>query len=95
MGIIRDHIGTPAMLEQLAEESAELAHAALKLARIIRNENPTPQNLFTATLNLTEEFTDVYQCAQELRLEPDAQQIKEKTFRFMNRWETTGRGELL
>ena len=37
-----EKIGEPAMLEQLAEEAAELSHAALKLARIIRGENPTP-----------------------------------------------------
>ena len=37
-----EKIGKPAMLEQLAEEAAELSQAALKLARVIRNENPTP-----------------------------------------------------
>lgn len=35
-------IGSPAMLEQLAEEATELAQAALKAARILRKENPTP-----------------------------------------------------
>ena len=30
-----------AMLEQLAEEAAELSQAALKLARVLRGENPT------------------------------------------------------
>ena len=29
-----EKIGTPAMLEQMAEEAAELAQAALKLARV-------------------------------------------------------------
>ena len=28
--------------EQLAEEAVELAHAAMKKARILRGENPTP-----------------------------------------------------
>ena len=37
-----EKIGTPAMLEQMAEEAAELAQAALKLARVLRAENPTP-----------------------------------------------------
>ena len=37
-----EKIGTPAMLEQLAKEAAELSQAALKLARVLRGENPTP-----------------------------------------------------
>lgn len=41
---VLDMIGTAALLEQLAEESAELAQAALKMARKLRNENPTPKN---------------------------------------------------
>lgn len=39
---IIEEIGEAAMLEQLAEECTELAKAALKMARIIRKENPTP-----------------------------------------------------
>ena len=39
---ILDMIGEPAMYEQLAEEANELAHAAQKMARIQRGENPTP-----------------------------------------------------
>lgn len=31
-----------ALLEQAAEEAAELAQACLKLARVYRGENPTP-----------------------------------------------------
>ena len=31
-----EKIGTPAMLEQMAEEAAELAQAALKLARVFQ-----------------------------------------------------------
>lgn len=38
---IIEEIGEAAMLEQLAEECTELAKAALKMARIIRKENPT------------------------------------------------------
>lgn len=41
---VLEMIGTAALLEQLAEESAELAQAALKMARKIRNENPTPKS---------------------------------------------------
>ena len=41
---VLEMIGTAALLEQLAEESAELAQAALKMARKMRNENPTPKS---------------------------------------------------
>lgn len=35
-------IGLPAVLEQCAEELAELTQASLKMARKLRGENPTP-----------------------------------------------------
>lgn len=41
---VLEMIGTAALLEQLAEESAELAQAALKMARKLRNENPTTKS---------------------------------------------------
>ena len=41
-------IGAAAALDQLAEESAELTHAALKLARIWRGVNPTPVSVADA-----------------------------------------------
>ena len=47
------------MLEQLAEECAELAHASLKLARKIRGENPTPKDIPELIENLEEESADV------------------------------------
>ena len=43
-------IGSAAMLEQLAEESAELAQAALKAARILRDDNPTPGSRCTVRI---------------------------------------------
>lgn len=39
---LANYIGKPALLELTAEECVELAHACLKLARVIRQENPTP-----------------------------------------------------
>ena len=81
------------MLEQLAEECAELGKAALKLARIERNENPTPVTKEEALKNLREEYTDVIQCAQELGLKPDLVKMKEKKERFFERWEDRGKGE--
>lgn len=81
-----EKIGAAAMLEQLAEEATELAHAALKLARIERGENPTPVLKEVAMDHLIEEYTDVVQCAEELRLVPNRKQIKLKKMRFEERW---------
>lgn len=72
---IIDEIGKAAMFEQLAEECTELAKAALKMARIIRNENPTPVTEEEAIANIREEYTDVVQCAGELSLTVDDEQM--------------------
>ena len=82
-----EKIGEAAMLEQLAEEATELAHAALKLARIERGENPTPVLKEDAMDHLIEEYTDVVQCAEELSLVPNREQIKLKKMRFEERWQ--------
>lgn len=37
-----ERIGEPAMLEQLAEECAEMCKAALKLARVMRGRESYP-----------------------------------------------------
>lgn len=55
-------LGEPALLEQLAEECSELAHAALKLARLERGENPTPKTEEECVENLLEELGDVNLC---------------------------------
>jgi NTP pyrophosphatase (non-canonical NTP hydrolase) len=81
-----EKIGEPAMLEQLAEESVELAKACLKLARKLRGENPTPKSKAECQRELLEEFTDVIQCSRELKLQPDEEQIEEKRLRFLTRW---------
>ncbi len=81
-----EKIGAAAMLDQLAEEATELAHAALKLARIERGENPTPVLKEDAMDHLIEEYTDVVQCAEEFSLMPNREQIKLKKMRFEERW---------
>jgi len=83
---ILECIGPAAMLEQMAEEAAELSKACLKLARVIRGENPTPVTKDQAVDNVIEEYTDVIQCALELDLEADKGQIREKKMRFFRRW---------
>ena len=55
-------IGLPAVLEQCAEELAELTQAALKMARKLRGENPTPMTHAQAAEHLHEELGDVRLC---------------------------------
>lgn len=59
-------VGAPAALELLAEECAELAHAALKYARVIRGENPTPVDAEEASHNMLEELADVLVMASDV-----------------------------
>ena len=65
--MIAEEVGLPAVLEQTAEEAAELAHACLKLARFLRRENPTPVSEDEARRAVTEEYADVEVCASVLR----------------------------
>lgn len=59
---IIEKIGEPAVLEQLAEECSELTQAALKLARKMRDENPTPKTEAECWESLKEEMADVMLC---------------------------------
>ena len=88
---IVNRIGAPAMYEQLAEEAAELAHAALKTARVLRNENPTPVTPSLAFDMVSEEYSDVVQCARELNFYPNEDQIRKKERRFLERWDSEHR----
>ena len=83
--MIKNLIGEAALLEQLAEESAELSKAALKMARILRGENPTPVTLEQAKKDLQEEYTDVIHCSAELYITVDQEQIIRKQERWINR----------
>ena len=85
---IPEEIGTPAVLEQAAEEAAELAQAALKLARKLRGENPCPVERWELEFNLKEEYADLMVCAELLKecgllAEDWVEVIME---RKMNRW---------
>jgi hypothetical protein len=68
--MIIDIIGTPAMLEQLAEECTELAQACLKYARKLRAENPTPVSIDECRRNVLIEYADVDVCITELTSRP-------------------------
>lgn len=62
-GYVRRTLGLEEVLCQLAEEGAELSHAALKLRRAMTGKNPTPVWEDDAWENLTEELADVILCA--------------------------------
>ena len=94
MNII-DTIGLPAVLEQLAEESSELSKAALKVSRILRNENPTPVTLDEALADLDEEVNDVYTVLLILSskgyAEEDPARVAEKLYRWITRLKEAGK----
>ena len=69
--MIVEHIGVPALLEQLAEGCCELAQASLKMARKLRDENPTPKSIEDIRDNLIEEIADVDVCLDRLEDETD------------------------
>ena len=75
----------PAILEQAAEECAELGQALLKLARILRNENPTPVTELNAIQNIIEELSDVALCMRILRFAPNVSQEEYKCKRWIDR----------
>ena len=64
--VIKAKVGGAELLAELAEEAVELAHAALKLRRVIDGKNPTPVNLGDAFDNLEEEVADVLVCLEVL-----------------------------
>lgn len=74
-------------IELLAEEAAELAAAASKYARILRDENPTQVNEETAWKMLLEEYSDVIGVARTLMIEPSYPLIYEKYHRWVKRLE--------
>ena len=84
MNII-EKIGRPAALEQLAEEAAELSQAALKLARCMRGENPTPKSRRQCEKELVEEMTDLILCLRVLGLKADKKLMKYKHHRWERR----------
>ena len=64
--MLHEIIGTPAMLEQTAEECVEMAHACLKMARYMRGENKVYKTIKEMYSNLSEEIADVSICMGEL-----------------------------
>lgn len=81
-------IGKPALLELAAEEATELAHACLKMARKLRDENPTPMDEKEIKDKVAEEVADVYLCVDRVLYELgiSAGQILEIEAEKKKRW---------
>lgn len=78
-----------AIYEQLAEEADELCHAAQKMARKLRGENPTPVTFEYIERSLHEEYNDVLNCINILGLAPDGELQREKMRRWIERLNET------
>lgn len=94
---IGEIIGKPALLEQLAEECNELSQSALKLARKLRGENPTPKTAEEILENFQEEVADVQLCLGELHqaglydLNEMTQMAQYKLTRWYKRLDASGK----
>lgn len=84
---VHEVLSTEALLEQLAEECAELGKAALKVARINRGENPTPLLVEDAISNLVEEVGDVRVCLEVLQKKGFDFNTDSRERYKMRRWE--------
>ena len=83
IGKIIDKVSMPALYAMLAEEAAELAHAACKAFRYTEGSNPTPLSSDDIYDMLIEEFSDVALIADILGIRPDEDIMQAK----MQRWE--------
>lgn len=64
---VNDVLPQAEILAQLAEEAAELSHAALKLRRALGvTGNPTPVSIREASDRLVEEIADVIVCENQV-----------------------------
>lgn len=70
---------------QLAEEAAELAHAALKMRRVINGQNPTPVDSDDAFESVLEEVNDVLAVLDVLHIRRDDERVWQKLKRWKER----------
>lgn len=84
---INKRVPTAAMYEQFAEECVELAQVALKMARRLRGENPTPMTEEQIKHNLIEEASDVHLMSRILGIKPDIYIVNAKLARWYERLE--------
>ena len=59
---IYEHVSEPALFLQLAEEAAELSHAAMKMVRFINGDCPSGLTKEGISNHIAEEMGDVMNC---------------------------------
>lgn len=86
-----DYLNTAQLLNQPAEEAAELASAANKMIRIIDGANPTLVTYEKGWISVLEEFADVLVCVGEILTIADRERVahtrEEKAARWVQRLE--------
>ncbi len=86
VNIIREELKPSELLAQLAEEGAELTHAALKLRRALDKTNPTPVTCEQAYKNIREELADILVCVMALELDREPLSILQTAIEKTHRW---------
>ena len=66
---IREQLTPADQFGQVAEEAVELAHAAMKMQRILNGTNPTPVTEKEAMAKVMEEICDLYNALEVLKLD--------------------------
>lgn len=89
---IREQLSDSEQMAGLAEEATELAHAALKLRRVVDGSNPTPMKEREAVDNLLEEVGDVLLCLKVLGFEVNPDNYEEAMEAKLERWVKRLRG---
>lgn len=83
---IRANLSYPTLLAQLAEECAELSHAALKYRRAMIKENPTPVKPSAANAAMLEEIADVLLVLRVIGIDTDSDHIASVQRYKASRW---------
>lgn len=83
---IRSQLSNPELLAGLAEEATELAHAALKLRRVMDGTNHTPVIYDEAYANLKEEIGDVLLSLEALGITVDPKAYRKDMDAKLERW---------
>lgn len=90
---IQSKLNNAELLAQLAEEAAELGHAALKMRRVIDGTNRTPVTFDEAFANLKEEIGDVLLCLETVGLTVEPEAYRKDMDAKLERWVRRLKGE--
>ena len=90
---IQEKLPVKELMAQLAEEATELAHAALKMRRVLDGKNPTPVTFDEAYVNLKEEIGDVLLCLETVGLAVEPEAYRKDMDAKLERWANRLKGE--